>query len=121
MLLASLSGCQGLSDMENTATMSQPSAIKGYELYSWQENGVWHFSLVAGTNRLKAFDEISASPSTATSVAELRTYLERLAPGDEIVWITWTDDRLSMPPPAIVAEIEKICRELRLELTVASD
>ena len=100
-------------------TASEKS-MKGYELYSWETDGEWHYALVAGTNRLKVFDEI-ASPSVAVkSLDELRARLAQLARGEEIIWVTWMDARLALPPQPIVDEIIKACQDLGLNLTVVS-
>lgn len=37
-----------------------PAATKGYELYAWEERGTLMFTLITGTNRLKAASEIVA-------------------------------------------------------------
>lgn len=34
------------------------TSFKGFELYSWQEDEKWHFSLLEGTNRMKTCEEI---------------------------------------------------------------
>ena len=34
-----------------TAAGQLPHSMKGYELYLWQDNGQWHFTLITGTNR----------------------------------------------------------------------
>lgn len=95
--------------------------MKGYELYSWQANGKWYFSFLPGTNRLKTFDEISAPEVVFTTMSEFGSRLEKLEPGAEIVWNLWADPRFSLPPQAVVDEIKKMCRELGLSLTVASE
>jgi hypothetical protein len=93
--------------------------MKGYELYSWQADGTWHYALIVGTNRLKTFDEITAPAATHKSLTALRQQLARLARGEEIQWITWTDARLALPPQETVADIVKVCQELGLNLAVA--
>jgi hypothetical protein len=35
-----------------------PHSAKGYELYSWQEDSQWHFTLITGTNRNKTLEEV---------------------------------------------------------------
>jgi hypothetical protein len=80
-----------------TAAHSLPHSMKGYELYSWQENGLWHFTLITGTNRNKTLDEIV---SNANIVAEdewvqihvagvdaIKTVLSRLPQNEEVFWL----------------------------------
>jgi hypothetical protein len=95
-------------------------SMKGYELYSWQVNGEWRYSLVTGTNRLKTYDEIVAPSTAFKSVAELQSQLARLAKGEEIVWGTWVDARLTLPPQPVIDEIQKVCQELGLQLVIAA-
>ena len=58
-LVAVLGGCQS-SGVESPATRPARS-MKGFELYSWQAEGEWHFALVVGTNRSKTHEEIASS------------------------------------------------------------
>ena len=37
-----------------------PHSMKGYELYSWEEDNQWHFTLITGTNRTKTMEEITS-------------------------------------------------------------
>ncbi len=94
-------------------------AMKGYELYSWGTDAEWSFSLLLGTNRPKTFDEITSPVIAVKSVNQLRSQLSQLQRGEEIVWITWTDPRLSLPPQPIVDQIKAACQELGLKLTIA--
>jgi len=94
-------------------------SMKGYELYTWQANGEWRYALVAGTNRLKTYDEIVAPSTAIKSIDELQSQLARLAKGEEIVWGTWVDARLALPPQPVIDEIQKVCQELGLNLTLA--
>ncbi len=98
---------------------SIPKAMKGYELYSWNAQGTWWFALLVGTNRLKSIDEITVPGVAIKSADELRSHLAQLAQGEEIVWMTWTDDRLALPPQPVIEAVERMCQELDLELTVA--
>lgn len=38
-----------------------PHSMKGYELYSWQVDDKWYFTLITGTNRIKGYEEITSS------------------------------------------------------------
>ncbi|RLC13753.1 MAG: hypothetical protein DRI57_15680 [Deltaproteobacteria bacterium] len=35
-----------------------PESAKGYELYSWFSKDRWHFTLITGTDRIKAYEEV---------------------------------------------------------------
>ncbi len=79
ILLGSLlSGC---------GTATQPTAtpfaesMKGYELYSWQEDGQWKFSVLVGTNREKSLDEIKSTEVVVSGIDALTATLEKIPAG----------------------------------------
>jgi hypothetical protein len=72
-----------------------PESIKGYELYSWQADGEWVFTLTTGTNRSKSFDEITSTENqmedgfikvTVASIDDLVTLIERLPSDVDLLW-----------------------------------
>jgi VCBS repeat-containing protein len=75
-----------------------PHSMKGYELYSWQENGQWHFTLITGTNRLKRHEEIISTINIVSQdgwvtihvegVDEISSVLGRLPRSEDILWIS---------------------------------
>jgi hypothetical protein len=71
---------------KTTASESSERAFKGMELYSWQEQDSWRYSLLEGTNRSKSIDEITAASVTIPGNHELETRLSQLAPGETVVW-----------------------------------
>ena len=54
-------------------------AMKGYELYSWRQNGDWRFSLVEGTNRRKSYEEITSDKITLKGSSGLKAQLDKAA------------------------------------------
>ncbi|MDD5398067.1 MAG: hypothetical protein PHU70_03195 [Dehalococcoidia bacterium] len=44
-----------------------PHSLKGYELYSWPVNGLWHFTLVTGTNRNKTLEEVISTENIVSA------------------------------------------------------
>lgn len=61
--------------------------FKGMELYSWKTPGeAWHFSLLAGTNRLKTDQEIKNPEWTIIGMEELKKRLAKLAEGENVFW-----------------------------------
>jgi hypothetical protein len=75
-----------------------PHSMKGYELYSWQQDGQWHFTLITGTNRNKTLEEIISPSNTVTedgwvqihvvSVDEIKAVLARMPQGEEVYWLS---------------------------------
>ena len=105
-----------------------PSAMKGYELYSWQSNGNWNFTLITGTNRVKTYDEIVDSAEMVGSfvkisvdnIRELKTLLMRVPAGSSISWISspMCVSGFSLPPELVIKEIERHCADLDLRLSI---
>jgi hypothetical protein len=112
-----------------------PRSFKGYELYSWEEGGEWHFSLISGTNRTKSVEEITSGGEVITASGwvkiqvtgeeEIKGVLSRLQRNEQVCWcdephtgqIDGTDFRL--PPAATVDAIKKQAEQCGLELMVA--
>lgn len=75
-----------------------PHSMKGYELYSWQENGQWHFTLITGTNRHKTLEEITSKINIISQggwvkihvvgVDEIKSVLSRLPQSEYILWLS---------------------------------
>ena len=109
-----LSGCK--SDVQPAATQSGES-MKGFELYSWQEDNQWKFSLLTGTNREKTLDEITSTDTALEGMEALRPALEAVSPGQYITWLV--KEPLSFPPEDIIRQVEQICKDQGLILTIA--
>jgi hypothetical protein len=111
--------------------------MKGYELYSWQANGQWHFTLITGTNRLKTVEEITTGEDLLSAdgwvsihvqgVDAIQAVLARLPQGEWVFWIGqgWlarvqgaTDD-ITLPPDTIVAALQEHCKQLGIALQVS--
>ena len=58
------------------------TAFKGWELYVWQKDGDTYFSLLEGTNRLKAADEINKA--AVHGFDAIKSKLDELKPGQEV-------------------------------------
>jgi hypothetical protein len=111
--------------------------MKGYELYSWQADSEWHFTLITGTNRLKSLEEITSGADTVSAdgwvrisvqgVDALESLLRRLTEHEEILWIGegWREQaqvdagNLTLPPRETTDVIEGYCKQLGLELRVS--
>jgi|SRR5688500_1186255 len=114
-----------------------PHSTKGYELYSWQENDEWHFTLTTGTNRLKSLEEIISSENTVEAggwvkisvqgIEAIQKALSGLPQDEEIFWAgkTWLEQAqvqagpIMLPSQEIIDSIQEYCRQLGLQLTVS--
>jgi len=111
------------------------SSMKGYELYSWQEKGEWHFTLITGTNRNKFIEEIVSEEDIisevgwikvhAVGVSEIKAVLAKLPQGESIFWsvglmgaVGNSDMVMEHPPQSIIDEMEGFANGLGLVLAV---
>jgi hypothetical protein len=92
-------------------------SMKGYELYSWQEDNQWQFSLLIGTNREKTLDEIKSNAATLPNVEVLISTLEKIPSGQ---YVTWSSrETLAFPTDDIVEQVEQVCKDQGLILNIA--
>jgi hypothetical protein len=107
------------------AAADPPAAAsgKGWALHSWQDNG-WSFALVAGTNRLRRWDEIAAA--RVRGLADLKKKLGALGKGETVVWSFGealakpVPVTLALPPDSIVQDAATECDRLGVTLAVPS-
>ncbi len=113
-----------------------PHSMKGYELYSWQQDGQWHFTLITGTNRTKTVDEIVTGDDVERSdgwvvlhaIGEqgAKVLLNRVPAGEFVIWnagnIVNPDNQVTMtftyPPDDIISDIAAYAAQLGLDFNV---
>lgn len=116
-----------------------PHSMKGYELYSWQADNQWHFTLITGTNRTKTLEEIvsenSYIPETGpvkihvVGATALEEILKKIPQGEFVIWcdelhigqITDDDIDFRLPPEQITDEIKEYAGQCGLDFTIAVD
>jgi hypothetical protein len=94
-----------------------PRAIKGYELYSWQADAQWRFSLLPGTNQHKKVAQI-LDPGVTLQLGDLKNALSRIPPGEEVFWLNPDGEPFGYPKAEIVCELERICRQRGVHLAL---
>jgi hypothetical protein len=94
-------------------------SMKGYELYSWEKDGEWYFSILVGTNREKTLDEIQSADATLQGVDELTAALKSIPAGQYITWSAF--DPLAFPPDDLILQVKEICKDQGLELGIAKE
>jgi hypothetical protein len=100
-----------------TASDLAAGSMKGYELYSWQDDDQWYFSVLIGTNRNKTLDEIRSPGSTFKSLETLEAALKTIPAGQ---WVTWlSGDTLAFPSDEVVARVQQVCKDRGLQLNIA--
>jgi hypothetical protein len=86
-----------ITKLSITAVDKLPHSMKGYELYSWLEDGQWHFTLITGTNRNKTPEEITSIEDFVSEagwvqihvvgVDAIKTVLSKLPENESIFWL----------------------------------
>ena len=105
-------------------------SIKGYELYSWKVKGKWHYSLLAGTNRAKTYDEIISNNTERIGSEALEAELKKIPKGEEVFWkgdapmgarrsATSKGIDLKHPSRKRIERIKDICERLGIKLKLA--
>ena len=114
-----------------------PYSMKGYELYSWLENGRWHFTLVTGTNRNKTLEEIISGVSNfndgwvnlhVVGLEAVKVVLSKLPPNE---WVFWAyglrgessqheNVTLALPDQQTINSIVEYAGEFNLDIAVDS-
>ena len=113
LLVAFVTSCQPANPL---VPQRDTASMKGYELYSWGEDGQWFFSILIGTNREKTLEEIQSPDATLKGMEELQHVLESIPAGEFVTWIS--EENLAFPPDAIIQKVEQSCRDLGLELNL---
>jgi stage III sporulation protein SpoIIIAA len=110
LLFILLGGCIGFDDSEK-----HPVSMKGYELYSWQIENEWYFSLIEGTNRLKTYEEVTSEEVTIKGIIALNKEIARLPKGDTVFFNRNLEHPdLQLPPESIIQDIKTYCNELEI-------
>jgi hypothetical protein len=109
-----LSSCRPAAQPDATPLAE---SMKGYELYSWQEDHEWRFSLLVGTNREKSVDEIKSNDTMLPDLDALISLLQKVPSGQYVTWSS--KETFPLPPDAIIKPVEEICKEKGLICNIA--
>jgi hypothetical protein len=115
LLTLGISACS--TNASPLAPIAGEESMKGYELYSWQQDGQWYFSVLIGTNREKNLEEIQASDVTLQGIDELQGVLESIPAGQYVTWLL--PDGLAFPPDETIQEVEDACKAQGLNFSIA--
>jgi hypothetical protein len=92
------------------------TVFKGMELYSWRPAaGIWHFSLLMGTNRTKTIEEITDHAVTIVGVEELKKRLSQLPGGENVFWLNYAKEPV---PKKLVKDLTEYCKSHGINLHV---
>ena len=111
LLVAFVTSCQPANPL---VPQRDTASMKGYELYSWEEDGQWFFSILIGTNREKTLEEIRLPDAALKGMEELQRDLESIPAGQAITWMS--GEGLAFPTDAIIQKVEQSCRDQGLDL-----
>jgi hypothetical protein len=103
--------------------------MKGWELYSWQQDGKWKFSLLGGTNRAKSWSEVSAPTgadglTSQTDLAVVRGWFARMPKDADVFWAgpgavnvdAQAGARLAYPPDDVFNSLDQAAKDAGLRL-----
>ena len=115
-----------------------PRSLKGYELYSWEEDNLWHFTLITGTNRNKTLEEVTAEEEYISrsgwinahviGADALKDALGRLPRGESVFWCDGrrltqtaeTNTAIRLPPEHIIDAIKEHAGQCGLDFIITA-
>jgi hypothetical protein len=120
-----------ITKLSLTAVDKLPRSMKGYELYSWEDNGQWHYTLITGTNRVKTMEEITSGEDFISEIGWVNVHvvgvdavkdvLSRLPRGESVFWCgelhlgdTMGSIKLELPPKLVVDAISEYAKQCAL-------
>ena len=112
-----------------------PRSFKGYELYSWQQDNLWNYTLITGTNRDKTVEEIITGNNTVSEDGlvnihvigeeQLKALISRIPSNEFVIWLsgpradlTQSPVNFGFPPTATVDIIKALAAQCGLNFTV---
>jgi len=123
-----------INKLSITSIEKLPRSFKGYELYSWEEEDQWHFTLITGTNRIKTIEEITSKGDFISETGwvkiqvvgadAIKDVLSRLPEGESVFWCDElhigqsTETDLQLPPEQIADAIEEYAKQCGLDFVV---
>jgi hypothetical protein len=125
----------GKLNASQLATVDElPHSMKGYELYSWEEESQWHFTLITGTNRIKTAEEITSEEDSISETGwvkirvagtdAIKDVVSRLPEGESVFWCDElrigqsTEIDFQLPPEQITDAIEEYANQCGLYFVV---
>ena len=134
VVIESLEQAGKLINVSLAAIEELPHSMKGYELYSWEEEGQWHFTLITGTDRTKTIEEITSKEDFISETGwvkiqvvgadAIEDVLNRLPEGESVFWCDElhigqsTETDLQLPPEQIADAIEEYAKQCGLDFVI---
>ena len=135
LILRSLEQAGKLIDKISITSIDElPRSSKGYELYSWEEEDQWRFTLITGTNRVKTVEEVISKEDFISETGWVRIQvvgadaikdvISRLPEGESVFWCDElhigqsTETEFRLPPAKIAGAIEEYAWQCGLALVV---
>ena len=112
-----------------------PHSFKGYEIYSWPQDNLWHYTLITGTNRDKTVQEIITGNNTVSGdglvniqvigVDAIKELISRIPQGDFVIWLpgpradlTQSPVNFGFPPASTVDDIKAYAAQCGLDFAM---
>ena len=136
-VMASLEQADKLIKPPETTPDMLPRSMKGYELYSWLDNGQWHYTLFTGTNRNKMLEEVTSTADIVSTdgivriqvvgADAIKALLSRIPQDEFVMWLSSmrettapSEIEIQLPPAEIVDEIKSYAGQCGLDFIVPS-
>lgn len=100
-----------LISMIATVGLSRTQESAKYELYSWQQDGVWYYALFEEGTRAAAYEEIVSEKSAIKGTVALEAALKKLTKGKEILWMSDAPSGIEKPSGKNLPDIKLPSRQ----------
>ncbi len=111
----------------NPDTVQFDSTLVAWELYSWQSQSVWRYSLMPGIETSRSIEEVMANDYTVTGREQFNLLIRQLPAEDSIVWrgpvwalehVTGTKGIIDLPPTLTQYAVYSFCERNSLKLGI---
>jgi hypothetical protein len=104
------------SAMSESRAKSFSTSFKAYEMYSWQKNGKWYFTVIEATNDSKSPSDIMKRGDVAEGLDEALDMLEFVPKGADLYWNLRNMQGFQYPPYKMSTTIKSFCRRKGINL-----
>lgn len=118
MVVFGITGCQSELDADVIEVPDYPSDVIDWNIYSWQEDGDWVYSIVDRNAGYTTFEEISMDEWKLPGLDYLVEALDHLPDNSELFWSEYIIPGTELPPEELLYEILNYCNAIGVPVVV---
>jgi hypothetical protein len=118
LFVLGITGCQTTNEAGEITVPDYPSDVIDWNLYSWQEDGEWAFSIVDRYAGYDSFEQVSADEFKLGSLDHLLEALVNLPDNSAIFWTEHIIPGTVLPPTDLLYDILDYCNSIGVPVVV---